>query len=227
MIPTLIILMLRRYRTNHPASFALMQAMIITLARFLFCLLLALTLGIQAFGQEKTLPYTIMKGSSEVGLLKVKEVISGKKISLRMESNIQAKMVFSFSASGFEESVYDQGVLQYSHIYQKLNGKERVNRKIRLNGASYVVSDKGQSDTFQSNGILYNMVCLYAHEPTWTNKIYVDRFHEYVAIEKLGEHKYRIVFPDGNSNTYTYVNGQCSRIEVSHPLFSVTMNLKQ
>lgn len=43
----------------------------------------------------------------------IKEIRSGTKITLKMETNIKTSFIFTVTARGVEEAIYDKGVLQY------------------------------------------------------------------------------------------------------------------
>ena len=59
------------------------------LARVLTTNCLILTMAFGAFSQERNLTYIIKKSGSEVGRMLIKEIRSGTKITLNMETNIK------------------------------------------------------------------------------------------------------------------------------------------
>ncbi|MGZ8541117.1 MAG: DUF6134 family protein, partial [Chitinophagaceae bacterium] len=125
-----------------------------------------------------------------------------------------------------EEAVYENGIMTWSTVYQKLNGNERVNKKTKLNGNNYIVTTGQQSEAISLYPIRFNMICLYINEPVNISKIYSDNFQRFLNIQTLGDHHYKIRFPDGNYNEYHYRNGLCTKIEVHHRLYRSSFELK-
>jgi len=216
---------LNRYQKNHPQAFLLVQTRLLYVGKILLCMAIGFFFTVAAKAQEKNLSYNIKRGSNKVGAMNLKEVRSGSKISLDLESEVKASFIFSFKASGIEKAVFDNGILVYSSIYQKLNGSEKINKQTKLVGKNYIVTNKGTQENLEHTAIYYTMVCLYTHEPIKTNRIYSDKFQKYLNIETIADHHYKINFPDGNSNEYYYQNGICTKIEVEHSFYHVVFEL--
>lgn len=191
----------------------------------LFFVLVLAGLG-KAAAQDVLLTYAIKRNGEAIGHMKVKQVKSGSRTTYRMTSEINTRVIFRYTAKGAEEAVYDNGLLIYSSVYQNLNGKEKVNKKTALKGAAYTTSDGGTERQLPDKAITYNMVCLYNNEPQKVGRVYSDKYQRLLPIEKLGAGRYKIAFPDGNSNTYHYANGICTRVVVDHTLYSVVMELQ-
>jgi len=96
---------------------------------------------------------------------------------------------------------------------------------MRFDGNKYIVTDKGTKEQLSNTPIKYNMVCLYTNEPSQINLVFSDKFQKLLPIQKLGEHHYKISFPDGNFNEYYYSDGTCKRIEVNHSFYSAVIEL--
>lgn len=226
MIPTIIYFLLRRYRRINPAKAERLTLVMKKVSRILVLFILLLLIGYFALPQDTQLQYTIKRKGSEVGIISFSQQHSGNKRVLKIDSKIRTRILFLFTALGQEESVFENGILIRSSIYQKLNGSERVNKKTQLVGSSYVVTKGKESETIISYPISYNMICLYAREPVSIPKVYSDAFQRFLDIQTLGDHYYKIVFPDGNYNEYHYSNGLCTKVEVHHRLYRSSFELK-
>ena len=218
-------MLLRHYQKNHPQVFLLVRSRLLYAGKILLCLAIGFFFTVAVKAQEKNLSYTIKRSGNKVGAMNLKEVQSGSKISLDLESEVKASFIFSFKARGIEKAVFDNGILVYSSIYQKLNGSEKINKQTKLVGKNYVVTNKGTEENLDHTAIYYNMICLYTHEPVKTKRIYSDKFQKYLNIEKIADYHYKINFPDGNSNEYYYENGICTKIEVEHSFYHVVFEL--
>jgi hypothetical protein len=226
MIPTIIYFLLRRYKRSNPAKAERLTLAIQKASRMLLLFILLILIGYFALPQDTQLQYTIKRKGSEIGIISFSQQNSGTKKVLKIESKIRTRILFLFTAIGQEESVFENGVMIWSTVYQKLNGSERVNKKTQLMGRNYVVTKGKESETISSYPISYNMVCLFAREPVSISKVYSDAFQRFLDIQTLGEHKYKITFPDGNYNEYHYSNGLCAKVEVHHRLYRSSFELK-
>lgn len=227
MIPAIILMLMRRYQKNYPQQFLVLKAKMFYAVRIVLMVAIALILATITKAQEKNLSYTIKRNGSKVGIMQVKEIKEGKTISLRLQSDVKTNFIFVFSAKGIEEARYDNGILVYSSVYQRLNGSEKVNKQIRFANDSYVISNKGKEERLYNVKIYYNLVCIYNHEPNTTSLIFSDKYQKFLPIQKIEDHHYKIRFPDGSANEYWFENGTCKRIEIDHTLYSAVMELNQ
>lgn len=226
MIPAIIYYLLRRYKRVNPVKAEKLSVLIRKTGKVIFVCLLLLLMGYFAWPQDTQLQYVIKRKGSEIGTISFSQQNSGNKKVLKMKSNIRLRVLFLFTATGQEESVFENGVLTSSFIYQKLNGNERVNKKTQLLGNNYVITKGKETETVGSYPISYNMVCLYDREPISISKVYSDAFQRLLDIQTIGDHHYKISFPDGNYNEYYYSNGACTKVEVHHRLYRSTFELK-
>lgn len=226
MLPTIIYLLIKKYRRTHPESAKKIQEIMLKAGKIIIILVLFLAVAHIAISQEKKLEYVIKRKGSEVGAISIIQQTLGNRMFIKLESEVRTRMIFLFTAKGKEESIYENGILTWSSIYRKMNGSEKANKKTRLSGKNYIVSKGDDSETLNSYPIRYNMLCLYILEPVNIQKVYSDNFQQFLDIQTLAPHHYKIRFPDGNSSEYFFSNGICSTIKVHHSLYSATIELK-
>lgn len=227
MIPAIILVLMRRYHKNNSHQFLILKMKLLYAAKILALIMVAFLLVSMAKAQEKNLVYTVKRNGSRIGNVSVKEVKQGNKINLKLQSDIKTSFIFTFSAKGIEEASYDNGIMIYSSVYQKLNGSEKVNKQIRYVNDAYIISNNGREEKLCHIKIGYNLLCIYNHEPLSTVLIFSDKYQKYLPIQRMEEHHYRIQFPDGSTNDYWYENGVCKKIEVDHSFYSAVMELIQ
>ena len=225
MIPTIIYLLLRRYRKTNPAKAAQLAVIFQRTRKFILLFVLLVLAGVIAFSQTNHLRYNIKRKGDQVGSISFFQQFAGSKKIFRTESIVKTRILFLFTAIGREESVYENGVLQASSVYHKLNGNEKVNKKTTLVGTNYLVHGGKRPETLTNYPISYNMICLFAIEPAVISKVYSDKFQRLLDIQKVKDHHYRIRFPDGNYNEYFYKEGHCTRVEVHHSLYRSSFEL--
>jgi len=176
--------------------------------------------------QEKRLTYNIKRNGDVVGNIRFVQGISGSRTVLTMESEVNTRFIFNFTAKAKEEVIYDNGIMTWSSIFRKLNGSVKVDKKTKANGNAYIVYRGTKTETLNNYPIRYNMLSVYIIEPVNITKVYSDSFQQQIDIQKIHDHHYKIKFPDGNYNEYYYRNGVCSKIEIHHSLYSASIELR-
>ena len=176
--------------------------------------------------QDKKLEYQIIRKGDVVGTINFSQSVSGNRTTLKMESEVNTRFIFTFTAKAKEEAIYDSGIMTWSSIYRKLNGNVKADKKTRAEGSGYKIISGNKSESLGEYPIRYNMLSIYISEPVNVSRVYSDNFERHVNIEKVGDHHYKIRFPDGNYNEYFYKNGICSRVKIHHSLYSATIELK-
>ncbi len=226
MIPTLIYLLLRKYRKTHPDAAIKLQKTIGRIGRIIVLLIVFIAAAHLVVAQERKLDYVIKRKGNEVGTLSFTQYAAGNKTRLKMESVVRTRFILLFTAKAKEESIYENGVLTWSSIYRKMNGNEKANKRTTLAGTGYVIRKGEKTETLSNYPIRYNMLSLYVQEPVNNWKVYSDNFQEFLNIETVAAHHYKIRFPDGNSSEYFYRNGICVKVKLNHSLYSASIELK-
>jgi hypothetical protein len=226
MIPTIIYLLMKRYKRNHPDKAEVMQSFINKCSRCSFLILIFLITATGTFSQEKKLSYAVKRNGSEVGTVQFTQNTSGNRTTLKMESEVKTRFIFLFTAKAKEETIYDSGIMTWSSIYRKMNGNIKADKKIKAIGNSYTVYNDDKTEKLNNYPIRYNMLSLYTNEPVSFSTVFSDNFQQLLTIQTINPHHYKIKFPDGNSNEYFYTNGMCTKVKISHTLYSATIELK-
>ena len=189
-------------------------------------LIVLLSISTSTQAQQKKYEYTIKRNGDDVGTIHFTQGIAGTRTVLTMESEVNTRFIFNFKAKAKEEAIYDNGIMTWSSIYRKLNGKVKVDKKTKANGNTYTVYKGSKTETLDNYPIRYNMLSVYISEPVNVTQVYSDNFQEQINIQKIADHHYKIKFPDGNYSEYFYTNGICSKVEIHHSLYRATIELK-
>jgi hypothetical protein len=227
MIPSLILVLLKRYQKKHPEQFKIFLGKAFFASKIAAFLIVCLLLGLVVKSQERCLQYVVKKNGSDIGKMILKEIKSGKKTSYKLESNIKTTIIFSFNMKANEEALYENGILQSSFINRYLNGNERSNQNTTLTGNFYLLNKKGSDQKTLSEIIRYNTLSMYLQEPVAITSVYSDSFQQFVSIQKIKLNHYKVVFPDGNYNEYFYENGIIARIKLNNSLFKAVVELNK
>lgn len=227
MIPTILFILLKRYSLYHPERAERLMILITKTSRIMLLLILNIMITGLAFSQEKKLEYQIKRNGDVVGNINFNQSCAGNRMTLKLESELKTRFIFTITASTREETIYDNGILTWSSIYRKTNGSEKANKKIKASGNGYVLYKDNKSETLNNYPIRYNMLSFYYMEPVAVNQAYSDVFEQFVNIQKTADHKYKVLLPDGNSNNYHYENGILSRVDISSTFYSASIQLKK
>ena len=226
MIPALIYYLLKYFRSLNVEKFEKIRFHLLEIGRPVFLIILCIVIAACGLSQEKKLEYQIKRNGDVVGNVRFTQNLSGNRVTLKMESEVKTRFIFTFTAKAQEESIYDNGILTWSSIYRKMNGNVKANKKMKAAGNAYTIYSDNKSETVSQYPIYYNMLCMYTIEPVAISKVYSDNFQQFLEIKTVKEHHYKIEFPDGNYNEYFYEKGVCSNIKIHHSLYSATIELK-
>ena len=225
MIPTLIYFLIRHYRQKNTET-AKNNSISFKVNKLILLFTLSMIIANTASSQEKKLEYQIKRNGAIVGNVSFTQSLVGNRVTLKMESEVKTRFIFTFTAKAQEESIYDNGILTWSSIYRKMNGTVKADKKMKAVGNSYTIYKDNKSETVNQYPIFYNMLSIYTIEPATLSKVYSDNFQQFLDIKTVKDHHYKIEFPDGNYNEYFYEKGICSKIKIHHSLYSATIELK-
>lgn len=174
---------------------------------------------LSSFAQQQSLHYTIQRNGKKVGDLDFQQVRAGVRTTYNLQSRAKLTMVLSIDVQAMEQSVYENDVLQSSSLVRRVNGREKANKQIRNNGKGLTVTEDGSQRELKNYVVKFSTHCLYTVEPIIYTNVFADNYQQFLPIEKMADHHYRVTFPDGNSNEYFYEKGVCRMVKVKSRLF--------
>ena len=219
MIWCIIIMLLRRRVKRFLKTLHLQQIVAVLLA------LLSTVFVISACGQQTNLTYNIKHGGSVIGKLCVTQKRNDSVVNVALCSKVKAGFIITFSVNDVEESMFNNGVLYHSKIYREVNGVEKVSKEHLATNSGYIIARKNKKNVVMQGPIKYNLMLMYTVEPLQTNLVYSDNYEQYLTLQKIGEHCYKLLLPDDNFQNYYYKNGVCFKIEMHSTFFTATMQL--
>jgi len=230
MVPLFIIWLIRRYSRPAKESMSfgeLFKKFSAGLTRYasIGLIVALLLLAFNGHSQTQSLNYQIIRNGNKVGSLHFTQATIAGMSYLKLESEVKTKFIFTFTVSAKEEAVYSNGVMLRSSIYRQMNGNEKANKQHLATNNQYIIHAGKNSEVKKNYPITYNMLSLYSMEPLNVDKVYSDIFETFLAIQKTGEHRYRITLPDGNYNNYYYKQGVLNLVEVRSSLYSANIVL--
>ena len=131
------------------------------------------------------------------------------------------------NVSAYENCTFQNGQLIYSSQFRKTNGTIKLNKKTRFVADKYEVLEKEEKGTLSFTYIGANLLSMYFQEPVEINAVYCETHQCFIPITKTADGGYKIKFPDGNSNSFYYTKGACTKIKISHTFYSAVILLNQ
>lgn len=163
--------------------------------------------------------YEIQRNGRKIGSLNFQKRQAGGRTTYNVASEVRVNMLVSVVVKAREQSVYENEVLQSSSVIRHVNGRQKANKQIRKKGSGLIINDDGEEQVLKNFLVRFSSHCLYATEPVTSTSVFCDNYKKFIPLEKLADHRYRLTFPDGNSNEYYYENGVCKRVRVKNQLF--------
>lgn len=158
--------------------------------------------------------------------MKLTKFKTGEYLNFKTISDVQTRFILKVKVSGEETSSFKTGKLINSSVSRIVNGKEKASKLTKAIGSGYQTSSFGKSVSSINKLIDYNFNMLYWQEPVDNKTVYSDNFQQFLNIQKVEEHRFKIQLPDGNFNYYSFKNGVCYFAELHHSLYTIYLQLK-
>jgi hypothetical protein len=170
--------------------------------------------------------YEVRYNGASKGKVWVIKKTEGGITSIRIESDFNFRMLVPVSVKAVEEASFTQGILTYSSVDRKVNGKQKVSQKLVAKGQTYEWTGKRNKEK-PSYPITHSILSLYIQEPTGQASVFSDTHGENIPLTKIATGKYRLDLPNGNVNYYSYTDGVCTLVEIHHSFVQIQLLLKQ
>src|SRR3954469_5973898 len=223
MIPTLIIWLVKKYllHSKKKQQRNYIEAFTKTIRLLPFFVLFATP----SIAQQQAHRYAVLYKGKNVGTMYLTQIQTGDALLVKITSSVKMQMLMSIKVNVAEEASYRQDKLLYSSVYREVNGRQKANRQTKYCNGCYEIVTEGKKSILNKTGINYNLVRLYCKEPVNISQVYSDAFQQFLNIEPLAAHKYKLELPDGNYNVYYYQNGICTKVEVHNTFYMIQMQL--
>ena len=167
-----------------------------------------------------------MQGGNSIGWVKIDKNDSASNCLITLGSEIKKRVIFLFTIIENQEVLFQNGLMMRSYVYRSINKDIKANKRTSFQGTYYQVTKETSSNAVALNRIDYNFLSLYFLEPVNIKQVYSDNFEQLLNIEKISNY-YKIKLPDGNTTSYYYTNGICSKVKVEQSLFTIEFVLTQ
>jgi hypothetical protein len=169
----------------------------------------------------ENISFSVVKKNTSIGFINIEKRTINKITTFTVNSEVNANIIFTFTAVGKEKSVFKEDTLVYSSVYRMLNNKVKLNQALLFEKGKYVLKDNGRIENISLNVINRNLVTLFFNEPIGIDEIYADKYKIMLKIIPLGNRKYKVVFPNKSISIYHYQNGKCTSIDAEGSFYKV------
>ena len=190
-------------------------------------MILCALISIASRCQTQQLNYTIIKGGDNIGWLRLEKNIAGNTTALSLISEIKTRAIFLITAFAKDSSTFENRKMIYSSQLRKTNGSTKLHKQTRLVEEKYEVSENGKKENIVLPSISINLLSLYFQEPVGINAVYCDLVKCFAQIVKTDDGGYKVKRPGGNSSTFYYSGGTCTKVIICQSFYTVTIVLNQ
>lgn len=177
--------------------------------------------SILAKAQSTQMNYKIIRGGNYIGHLQLEKKIVGTKSNLMLTSEIKTHLLFLITVLVKESAIFENGKLIYSSQFRKTNGATKMDKQTLFVEDKYVITENGEKEKLNLPLIECNVLSLYFKEPLTVKAVYSDKEQCYINLTKMNDGGYKIKFADGNTNSFYYKNGVCTKVKINNPFYSI------
>lgn len=188
----------------------------------LICGIIPYLAALKAAGQSHT--YEIRYANNTIGLLDVKQEISGATRKIHIKSRVQMKL-FSRMDTDISAEYHNNTLIRAkaSRVSKGADSKETSTEKAEK---GYNVVRKGVPGTINKE-ITYSVSELYFTEPKDIKEVYSETHGVFLPIKQLADKRYEVVMPDDKRIYYRYEKGRLMEVEVNHQFGKAYFRLLQ
>jgi len=160
------------------------------------------------------LRYDVVRNGSSIGATLVEREIEGDQVTHHLNTLTKFRIIWSIEVEYDLVETFEGETLVSGTSWNTLNDSKQKDTKLSKEDNQYSLIIDGIHTTIHESKITKSVSEIYFEEPEHSEKVFSAYFGRYLTFEKIGEHQYELVSPDG-SNIYTYENGICIEVKIS------------
>jgi hypothetical protein len=172
---------------------------------------------------KRTTKYNIQMLGVSIGELSVTQTYENGTVMIDAVTNVNVNMLFSYRVKYVQNTIYDQGYLQSSHVETYKNGTLNLTTWMKLEDNVYLFVTDGDT-TIIKDTINYSGSLIYFNEPIGVKQLCKERTGEIWQLKSFRAHTY--IITDGKEreiNRYYYENGILEYAEMQYPLGTIEL----
>lgn len=157
--------------------------------------------------------FSIWRKGKQIGTAVGERGIQGNGTTLLFTVSMEARILLSIKVQAVTENLFLGNCLATARYQKMVNGAWLNTLSLKQAGNRYVVIDDDATSIIEKHPISFTAISMYFSEPVSVYTLYSESNNCFVSIEHLGNGRYRIRQPNGNTTTYFYQQGQLVRME--------------
>lgn len=180
-------------------------------------------ISVIASPNKMTSRYSMYLLGRNIGEFTVTQTGRNGNLEIEAITDVKVNLLFFYQIKYVQNTVYEQGILKYSHVETHKNGKLNSDFWLKLEGNSYLLVSDGDT-TVINDSIGYSGSLVYFNEPKGIKKIYKERNAEMMWISALNGHEYIVRDIKGREiNRYYYENEILQYAEMRHAVGTIEL----
>lgn len=173
------------------------------------------------YTQQNILTYRVMHSNKQIGIMTIHRTTSGQRTEFFMASEVRKRLIALFTINETHTETFINGIMMDASVNRKINGKVNAAKKTYLSGVTYTCISGESRQSKIWDPVTLSVLGMHFIEPVEMTAAFSDNFQQLLKIYPIGNHSYKLVFPDGNINIFYYSNGVCSKIVAEHSLYTL------
>lgn len=173
-----------------------------------------------AFAQDAS--FTVKHNDKNIGSINVSRGVKNNIEYFSVDSKVSYRMIIKINRHTTMSATYKGGVLLSGSSEIIVNDSVDKKSITTFTNGGYEVEVNGNFyKKLEKKSIRFSIPKLYFSEPRGIEEVYSEYFMKMIPLEALGESKYVLQLDGNDENTYHYINGVLSKIEVSRTGFNL------
>jgi hypothetical protein len=165
--------------------------------------------------------FHIFKGSEQVGTIAVSRTVNNHRVRYSMVSHSEFTIIWKQVVRTIVTADYEHGELTACHTAMRVNDAVRDSSSMVQRGGQahcYVHPDERVARALPTS---WTTARMYFEEPVDRRSIFVESVLQECSLQRTGEGRYTLTFPNKTRNHYLYQDGVLQEIHVVRPLFDL------
>jgi hypothetical protein len=154
----------------------------------------------------------VMQGKN-IGMLSTSQIIENSRITYLLHSSVKLEVLVKVSITENISDAFEHDVLVKSIQKRTVNDKVKSDNILQKNETGYQLINTSGEITQLTASITQSILSLYYEEPTDGDLVYSENFQQILPVQKIGQGKYCLELPNGNTSTYIYEKGKLQQVE--------------
>ncbi len=164
--------------------------------------------------QDESLYFDVIHNKEILGSLEATKTVDNGKIIYKSHTQVVYHLLTTINIDYNYEVIYSNNHLEKATVLIKVKDHVKTNVQTVQEGNVYhYYSDQEIIKTIQET-IPHSIEQLLFEEPIGISKIYAEEHGEFHTLELIDKHTYLKTAPNGNKNTYQYVDGKLYKSEI-------------